>query len=101
MAIAARGVQFVDVLMVAGEYQTKPPLPFVPGGEGAGLLTPGPYAVAYHLIQAWCDEEGQEQAAAAAAGQRSATVGQCLVSALVAAGFALGCVASRAGWVAT
>ena len=36
VAIAARGVQFVDVLMVAGEYQTKPPLPFIPGGEGAG-----------------------------------------------------------------
>ena len=38
VAIAARGVQFVDVLMVAGEYQTKPPLPFVPGGEGAGTV---------------------------------------------------------------
>ena len=67
-----------------------------PDGEGAGLLTPGPYAVAYHLIQAWCDEEEGQ-----AAGQRSATVGPCLVSGLVAAGFALGCVASRAGWVAT
>ena len=38
VAIAARGVQYVDVLMVAGEYQTKPPLPFVPGGEGAGTV---------------------------------------------------------------
>ena len=38
VAIAARGVQFVDVLMVAGEYQTKPPLPFIPGGEGAGTV---------------------------------------------------------------
>jgi len=38
VAIAARGVQFVDVLMVAGEYQTKPPLPFIPGGEGAGKV---------------------------------------------------------------
>ena len=46
------------------------------------------------------EEEGQQQAAAAA-GQRSATVGPCLASGLVAAGFALGCAASRAGWVAT
>lgn len=38
VAIAARGVQYVDVLMVAGEYQTKPPLPFIPGGEGAGTV---------------------------------------------------------------
>ncbi len=38
VAIAARGVQFVDVLMVAGEYQTKPALPFIPGGEGAGTV---------------------------------------------------------------
>lgn len=38
VAVTARGVQFVDVLMVAGEYQTKPPLPFIPGGEGAGTV---------------------------------------------------------------
>lgn len=34
--ILARAVQYVDVLMVAGQYQFKPPLPFVPGGEAAG-----------------------------------------------------------------
>lgn len=34
----AAGVSFVDVLMVAGEYQFKPPLPFVPGQEGAGIV---------------------------------------------------------------
>jgi NADPH2:quinone reductase len=38
VAVSARGVQFVDVLMIAGEYQTKPPLPFIPGGEGAGEI---------------------------------------------------------------
>ena len=43
VALAARGVQYVDVLMVAGEYQTKPPLPFIPGGEGAGeVMAVGP-----------------------------------------------------------
>lgn len=36
VALAARGVQFVDVLMIAGKYQTKPDLPFIPGSEGAG-----------------------------------------------------------------
>jgi len=36
VALAARGVAFTDVLMVAGEYQVKPELPFVVGGEGAG-----------------------------------------------------------------
>jgi NADPH:quinone reductase len=34
--IAARGVQYVDVLMVAGKYQFRPDPPFVPGNEGAG-----------------------------------------------------------------
>src|SRR5436309_5294782 len=34
--IAARGVQYVDVLMLAGKYQFRPEPPFVPGSEGAG-----------------------------------------------------------------
>lgn len=34
--IAARGVQYVDVLMLAGKYQFRPEPPFVPGGEAAG-----------------------------------------------------------------
>lgn len=34
----AAGVSFVDVLMVAGQYQFKPELPFVPGQEGAGIV---------------------------------------------------------------
>jgi NADPH2:quinone reductase len=38
VALAARGVAFTDVLMIAGEYQVKPPLPFVVGGEGAGVV---------------------------------------------------------------
>ena len=39
VAIEARGVAFTDVLMVAGEYQVKPELPFIVGGEGAGRVT--------------------------------------------------------------
>jgi NADPH2:quinone reductase len=34
--IRARGVQYVDVLMLAGRYQFRPEPPFIPGSEGAG-----------------------------------------------------------------
>ncbi|HVZ07037.1 NADPH:quinone oxidoreductase family protein [Rhodopila sp.] len=34
--IEARGVQYVDVLMLAGQYQFRPEPPFIPGGEAAG-----------------------------------------------------------------
>lgn len=34
--IRARGVQYVDVLMLAGKYQFRPEPPFIPGSEGAG-----------------------------------------------------------------
>ncbi|HET6185281.1 MAG TPA: NADPH:quinone oxidoreductase family protein [Acetobacteraceae bacterium] len=41
--IRARGVQYVDVLQVAGKYQVKPEPPFIPGGEGAGeVIAIGP-----------------------------------------------------------
>src|SRR3989454_6608383 len=36
VAIRAAGLNFPDVLMAAGEYQIKPPLPFTPGVEAAG-----------------------------------------------------------------
>jgi NADPH2:quinone reductase len=34
--ITARGVQYVDVLMLAGKYQFRPEPPFIPGNEAAG-----------------------------------------------------------------
>jgi len=37
--VSACGVNFVDGLFVRGEYQIKPPLPFVPGMEVVGLVT--------------------------------------------------------------
>ena len=41
--IQARGVQYVDVLMLAGEYQFRPEPPFIPGSEGAGeVVATGP-----------------------------------------------------------
>jgi NADPH2:quinone reductase len=36
--IRARGVQYVDVLMLAGKYQFRPEPPFIPGNEGAGEI---------------------------------------------------------------
>jgi NADPH2:quinone reductase len=38
VAVRAAGVNFPDLLQVAGEYQHKPPLPFVPGFEAAGEI---------------------------------------------------------------
>ena len=36
--IHAVSVTFVDALLAAGKYQIKPPVPFVPGGEVAGVV---------------------------------------------------------------
>jgi NADPH2:quinone reductase len=39
IAVKACGVNFFDGLIVQGKYQSKPPLPFSPGGELAGIVT--------------------------------------------------------------
>jgi NADPH2:quinone reductase len=39
--VHAAGVGFVDMLITKGEYQIKPPLPFVPGLEVAGTVAAG------------------------------------------------------------
>ena len=36
--VAAASLNFPDVLITHGKYQFKPPLPFTPGGEGAGTV---------------------------------------------------------------
>jgi NADPH2:quinone reductase len=38
VAIKAAGISYVDVLTARGEYQFKPPLPFIPGSEYAGIV---------------------------------------------------------------
>ncbi|SDR47374.1 NADPH:quinone oxidoreductase family protein [Pseudovibrio sp. Tun.PSC04-5.I4] len=38
IAVEAAGVNFPDTLVIAGKYQIKPPMPFVPGGEIAGRI---------------------------------------------------------------
>ncbi len=40
--VHAAGVGFVDMLISKGEYQIKPPLPFVPGLEVAGVVCSAP-----------------------------------------------------------
>ncbi|KAJ3219033.1 hypothetical protein HDU67_003023 [Dinochytrium kinnereticum] len=36
--VKAAGLNFFDILMVQGKYQTKPPFPFIPGAEIAGEI---------------------------------------------------------------
>jgi len=38
ISIRAAGISFVDVLTAGGGYQVKPPVPFVPGSECAGVI---------------------------------------------------------------
>jgi len=38
VAVKAAGINFADVLTIAGKYQVKPPTPFVPGVEAAGVV---------------------------------------------------------------
>lgn len=39
IAVQAAGVNFADLLLIAGQYQEKPALPFTPGAEAAGVIT--------------------------------------------------------------
>lgn len=36
--VRAAGCNFFDILMCQGRYQMKPPLPFIPGAEAAGVI---------------------------------------------------------------
>ena len=38
VAVEAAGVNYVDALFVGGQYQIRPPVPFVPGTESAGTV---------------------------------------------------------------
>lgn len=39
LEVKAAGCNFFDILMCQGSYQVKPPFPFVPGAEVAGVVT--------------------------------------------------------------
>jgi len=36
--VRAAGCNFFDILMVRGQYQVKPPFPFFPGADLAGVV---------------------------------------------------------------
>src|SRR5712692_10499516 len=42
ISVRATGINFFDALMVAGQYQSRPPLPFVPGAEISGEVVSAP-----------------------------------------------------------
>lgn len=62
--VEAAGVSFPELLQTRGEYQLKPPLPFVPGSEVAGTvrrapegsgLSPGDRVAAFPMLGAWAE----------------------------------------------
>ena len=47
--VAAAGVSFPDLLLTRGEYQMKPPLPFVPGVEVSGRVRSAPHGSGFSV----------------------------------------------------
>lgn len=39
LKVHAAGINFADLLLIAGQYQEKPAFPFIPGAEAAGVIT--------------------------------------------------------------
>lgn len=57
LEVRAAGVSFPEVLQTRGEYQLKPPLPFIPGSEVAGVVrsaSPGASAQPGDRVAAFC-----------------------------------------------
>jgi NADPH2:quinone reductase len=55
--VHAAGVSFPEVLQTRGEYQVKPPLPFVPGSEVGGIVRSAPDSAAVRAgdrVAAFC-----------------------------------------------
>lgn len=52
--VHATGVGFVDMLISKGEYQIKPPLPFVPGNEVAGTIRSAPEGSGFEIGDRVC-----------------------------------------------
>src|SRR5947209_11451000 len=66
--VEAAGVSFPEVLQSRGEYQLKPPLPFVPGSEVAGVVRSAPDAASVSAgdrVAAFCVLGGFAEVAAA------------------------------------
>jgi NADPH:quinone reductase len=66
--VHAAGVSFPEVLQTRGEYQLKPPLPFVPGSEVAGVVRSAPDGAAVapgERVAAFCALGGFAEVAVA------------------------------------
>jgi NADPH2:quinone reductase len=66
--VHAAGVSFPEVLQTRGEYQLKPPLPFVPGSEVAGVVRSAPqeaHVKAGDRVAAFCGLGGFAETAVA------------------------------------
>jgi NADPH:quinone reductase len=66
--VHAAGVSFPEVLQTRGEYQMKPPLPFVPGSEVAGIVRSAPEGAAVRegdRVAAFCALGGFAEVAVA------------------------------------
>jgi NADPH:quinone reductase len=62
------GVAFPELLQTRGEYQIKPPLPFVPGSEVAGIVLSAPAEAAFEVgdrVAAFCALGGFAETAVA------------------------------------
>ena len=66
--VHAAGVTFPEVLLTRGQYQIRPPLPFVPGSEVAGIVRSAPVDAAVRpgdRVAAFCGFGGFAEAVAA------------------------------------
>jgi NADPH:quinone reductase len=66
--VHAAGVSFPELLQTRGEYQMKPPLPFVPGSEVAGVVRSAPAGAALEpgdRVAAFCGLGGFAETAVA------------------------------------
>jgi NADPH:quinone reductase len=68
--VHAAGVSFPELLQTRGQYQMKPPLPFIPGSEVAGIVAsapPGAAVTAGDRVAAFCALGGFAETAVAPA----------------------------------
>src|SRR4030081_2129082 len=66
--VHAAGVSFPELLQTRGQYQLKPPLPFVPGSEVGGIVRSAPVGAAVKEgegVAAYCSLRGFAQFAVA------------------------------------
>src|SRR5271170_4931303 len=70
--VHAAGVSFPEVLQTRGEYQLKPPLPFIPGSEVAGVVRSVAAGTGAHPPSASAEDGGASDTSSPSAGQRVA-----------------------------